>query len=155
MWVKLLQPIPEGWTYRQGAAFQVQGVTAMYGLWDQGNLGRRGGQCVLVHLAADGCGQFALEICRSHGACVIATVGSEKKVGYLFARFPWLEQIIVRDASRCDGSVIRKQLKQPWVVVVGPCVGSRGLIASEWKPSPPPPFSSPFQPQCHDKAFHV
>ena len=100
--MKLLQPIPEGWTFREGAAFLVQGLTAMYGLRDQGNLGRRVGQCVLVHSAAGGCGQFALGICRKHGAHVIATVGSEGKVAYLQTKFPWLtrEQIIVRDASR-------------------------------------------------------
>jgi NADPH:quinone reductase-like Zn-dependent oxidoreductase len=101
MQIQLLQPIPEGWTYRQGAAVLVQGLTAMYGLRNQGNLGRRG-HCVLIHSAAGGCGQFAMEICHSYGACVIATVGSETKIGYLLSRFTWLkrEQIIVRDASR-------------------------------------------------------
>ena len=57
---------------------------------------------MLVHSAAGGCGQFALDICRAHGACVIATVGSEAKVDYLLGRFPWLhrEQIIIRDPKQ-------------------------------------------------------
>ena len=97
----LLQPIPEDWSYQQGAGFLVQGITAMYGLRSQGDLQK--GHTVLVQSAAGGCGQFAMAICGAVGAKPIATVGSQSKVGYLMQRFPWLtaEQIIVRDPTRC------------------------------------------------------
>lgn len=98
--VHLLQTIPPGWSLQHGAAFLVQGLTAMYGLRNQGNLRRR--QTVLIHSAAGGCGQFAMDICHAFGATPIATVGTPAKIDYLLARYPWLkpEQIIVRDASR-------------------------------------------------------
>lgn len=98
--IRYLQQLPEGWTFQQGAAFLVQGLTAMYGLRSQGNLRRR--QTVLIHSAAGGCGQFAMAICHAFGATPIATVGSVSKVDYLLGRFPWLkrEQIIVRDGFR-------------------------------------------------------
>lgn len=103
MQASLLQRIPDSWTFQEGAAFLVQGLTAMYGLRSQGNLRCR--QTVLVHSAAGGCGQFAMAICNAFGATPIATVGAASKVDYLLERFPWLrrEQVIVRDASRYGG----------------------------------------------------
>lgn len=103
----LLQPMPEHWRVQQGAAFLVQGLTAMYGLRNKGNLRKqrqnaRKGETVLVQSAAGGCGQFAMAICHAYEAKPIATVSSQEKVSYLQSRFPWLQesQIIIRDAPR-------------------------------------------------------
>mmetsp|Transcript_31914 Transcript_31914/g.90643 ORF Transcript_31914/g.90643 Transcript_31914/m.90643 type:complete len:454 (+) Transcript_31914:152-1513(+) len=94
-----VRPLPEGWDFTQGAAFLVQGLTAIYGLKQLGAI--RKGHRVLVHSAAGGVGLFALGICEAVGAVPIATVGSDSKVDFLLLRFKSLskETIIVRDAS--------------------------------------------------------
>lgn len=71
------KPLPEGWDFAQGAAFLVQGLTAIYGLKSLGDI--RKGQRVLVHSAAGGVGMFALGICEAVGATPVATVGSDAK----------------------------------------------------------------------------
>mmetsp|Transcript_5891 Transcript_5891/g.15138 ORF Transcript_5891/g.15138 Transcript_5891/m.15138 type:complete len:434 (+) Transcript_5891:148-1449(+) len=93
------KPLPEGWDFAQGAAFLVQGLTAIYGLKSLGDI--RKGQRVLVHSAAGGVGMFALGICEAVGATPVATVGSDAKVDFLISRFPSLtkETVIVRNAS--------------------------------------------------------
>lgn len=57
-----LRPLPEDWSFKQGAAFLVQGLTVMYGLRQLGQLDR--GETALIHSAAGGCGQFALKVRR-------------------------------------------------------------------------------------------
>lgn len=71
------RPLPDGWSFEEGASFLVQGLTAFYALSALGNV--RKGHTVLVHSAAGGCGLFGLGICRALGATAIATVGSLSK----------------------------------------------------------------------------
>ena len=98
-------PLPDGWTFEQGAGFLVQGLTAYYAVSALG--GVRRGHKVLVHSAAGGCGQFGLGICKAVGADAIATVGSASKVAAVLERHPELdpEQIIVRDRARFHDQV--------------------------------------------------
>jgi len=58
----LLRSIPEEWSYAEGAACLVQGLTMMYALRSLANIQR--GHLVLVHSLAGGCGQFAAKICK-------------------------------------------------------------------------------------------
>ena len=97
-----LRPVPDGWSYEQGAAFPVQTLTAWYGLSTLGGL--QPGQRVLVHSAAGGVGLQALTICRKVGAEPIGTVGSESKRAFLAARGH--DQVIVR------GGNFRRQLRE-------------------------------------------
>ena len=99
------RPLPDGWTFEQGAGFLVQGLTAYYAVSALG--GVRRGHKVLVHSAAGGCGQFGLGICKAVGADAIATVGSASKVAAVLERHPELdpEQIIVRDRARFHDQV--------------------------------------------------
>ena len=92
--------IPETWSFEQASAATVQSLTVYYALTQLGAV--QEGKTVLIHSAAGGCGMQALEICRKLKCNVIGTVGSEKKVGELVARFPWLQrgQVIVRDSKR-------------------------------------------------------
>jgi alcohol dehydrogenase len=94
-----LRPIPQGWSFAEGAAYPVQALTAWYALCVLAPISR--GDAVLVHSAAGGVGLHALEIAASLGARVVATVGSEAKRGFL-ARERGLpeEAILVRDRSR-------------------------------------------------------
>jgi len=74
---ELTRPLPEGWSFAQGAAFPVVFLTAWHGLVNVGRLAR--GETVVVHSAAGGVGTAACQIARDRGARVIGTVGSERK----------------------------------------------------------------------------
>ncbi len=96
---RYLQPLPDGWTPEQGAAFPVQALTAWYAIRELGALAPGG--AVLVHSAAGGVGLNALEVLRELGARVVATVGHPAKRDLLVAEYGLTEgQVIVRDARR-------------------------------------------------------
>jgi NADPH:quinone reductase-like Zn-dependent oxidoreductase len=76
-----LFPLPEGWSYEEGAAFPVQTFTAYYALRTLGDLKR--GQTVLIHSAAGGVGIQAQRIAKKYDAYTIGVVGAESKVGLL------------------------------------------------------------------------
>ena len=96
---RFLRPLPEGWSFEEGAAFPVQGLTAWYGLVHLAHVDR--GEVVLVHSAAGGVGLNALQILRQRGARVIATVGHRAKQQFLVER-AGLEPaaVIVRERAR-------------------------------------------------------
>lgn len=79
-----LQPLPADWTFEQGAALPVQGLTAWYGLHELGNLAEN--QVVLVQSAAGGVGLQAMELIAKRKACAIAVIGSEEKAAVLAER---------------------------------------------------------------------
>ena len=83
---KLLQPMPSDWSYAEGAALLVQGLTAWHGLVVLGNA--KAGSSVLVHSAAGGVGCAALQICETLGCTSVGVVGSDKKIGFLKERYP-------------------------------------------------------------------
>lgn len=77
-------PLPEEWSFEQGAAFPVQTLTAWYALITLGNA--QPGDWVLVHSAAGGVGMQILNICRHLGIRAIGTVRSQSKVDFLARR---------------------------------------------------------------------
>lgn len=91
-----IRHLPEDWTYEQGAALIVQGLTAWYGLMELGNLKRD--QQVLVQSAAGGVGLQAIDIIKKKNAIPVAVVGNIEKSNFL-QEFCSLkpEQIIIRD----------------------------------------------------------
>jgi NADPH:quinone reductase-like Zn-dependent oxidoreductase len=96
---RLLHPLPEGWTFAEGAAFPVQALTAWYALCVLAPVGS--GATVLVHSAAGGVGLHALEIVRALGGRAIATVGSDRKRDFLVAeRGLAAGAVVVRDRRR-------------------------------------------------------
>lgn len=113
---RLLHPIPEGWSFVEGAAYPVQALTAWYALCVLATPER--GDTLLVHSAAGGVGLHALEIARSLGARVIATVGSESKREFLVSkRGMAADAIVVRD-RRAFGEQLDRALA---------AVGAEGL----------------------------
>jgi len=76
-----LFPLPERWSYEEGAAFPVQTFTAYYALHTLGDL--KFGQTVLIHSAAGGVGLQANRIAKKCNAFTIGVVGSETKVELL------------------------------------------------------------------------
>jgi len=74
-------PLPEDWSFEEGASYLVQVLTAYYGLVYLGDV--KEGQTVLIHSAAGGVGTFAGRIARQYGCHTIGTIGSEHKIPYL------------------------------------------------------------------------
>ena len=76
-----LWPLPEGWSFEDGAAYPVQALTAWYGLVELGRA--RAGSVVLVQSAAGGVGLNALHALRRIGARPVAVVGRPAKREWL------------------------------------------------------------------------
>ena len=101
-------PLPDTWSFEEGAAFPVQAITALYAM-DLGgiadgarNAARATPPIVLVHSAAGGTGLAACHIAKRVHARAIMTVGTERKVEFLQSTFPHAEarDIIVRTSAR-------------------------------------------------------
>jgi NADPH:quinone reductase-like Zn-dependent oxidoreductase len=73
-----VQPLPDGVSFAQGAAFPVVFVTAWYALHELARL--RPGHVVLVHSAAGGVGSSLVQLAKHAGCRVIGVVGSTHKV---------------------------------------------------------------------------
>jgi alcohol dehydrogenase len=78
---RYLRHIPHHWSFSEGAALPVQGLTAWYALKELGSLTR--GQSVFVHSAAGGVGLNALAILKSYSSCIVGSVGNESKAEFL------------------------------------------------------------------------
>ena len=74
-------PLPQDWSFEEGASYLVQVLTAYYGLVPLGNL--QEGQAVLIHSAAGGVGILANRIAKKLGAFTIGTIGSPAKLDFL------------------------------------------------------------------------
>jgi NADPH2:quinone reductase len=79
-----LRSLPPGFTFAEGAGFQVAALTAYVGLVVRGGLAA--GETVLIHGAAGGVGLAAVELARHLGARVIATASTPEKRALAEAR---------------------------------------------------------------------
>ncbi|MBF9254734.1 zinc-binding dehydrogenase [Pontibacter sp. 172403-2] len=124
-------PLPEEWSFEEGAGFLVQGLTAYYALTELGNLQR--GMTVLIHSAAGGVGILANRICKKYGAYTIGSVGRANKVSFLLAQEAY-DEVILRDndfyeklVSALDGRPLR---------LVMECIGGK-ILMQGWKAMAP------------------
>ena len=69
-------PLPERFTYEQGAAFPVNYATAYAGLVIMGGL--KSGERVLIHAAAGGVGIAAIQVAKGVGAEILGTASASK-----------------------------------------------------------------------------
>ncbi|KAL4911017.1 hypothetical protein BDW74DRAFT_172471 [Aspergillus multicolor] len=74
-------PIPDGMNFVEAAAIPVVFSTACYALIHVANI--QPGESILIHSAAGGTGQAAIQIAKLRGAKIFVTVGSEEKKGLL------------------------------------------------------------------------
>ena len=72
-----LIPLPDDFTFEQGAAFPLQGMTAHYLIHEYRK--PKAGDFVLVHAAAGGVGSLLVQWAKHLGATVIGTVSNEEK----------------------------------------------------------------------------
>lgn len=89
-----ITPLPDAWSFEQGAGFTVQGLTAYYALLELGNL--KEGYTVLIQAGAGGVGILANRICKKLGAYTIGTVSTQKKADFLLQEEGY-DAAIVRD----------------------------------------------------------
>jgi NADPH2:quinone reductase len=74
---KNLIPLPSDFSFEQGAAFPLQGMTAQYLLHEFHKI--KAGETILIHAAAGGMGSFLVPWAKRLGARVIGTVSTEGK----------------------------------------------------------------------------
>ena len=91
---KNIRELPEGWTFEQGAALPVAGLTALVGLRRCGDLD---GKTVLVNGATGGVGHLAVQIARARGARVVAVCSARNAA---FARSLGADEVL--DYSEVD-----------------------------------------------------
>ncbi|KAF4812001.1 Reducing polyketide synthase hmp8 [Colletotrichum tropicale] len=99
----VVHKLPESITFEQGAAINLVHVTAYYALVRLAKL--RKGQSVLIHAAAGGVGQAAIQLAKYLGLVIYVTVGSEGKRQLMRERFEIPEEHIFhsRDLSFVKG----------------------------------------------------
>ncbi|MCA6074517.1 synaptic vesicle VAT-1 family membrane protein [Fulvivirga sedimenti] len=118
-----LVPLPDSWSYEEGAAFLVQALTAYYGLYSLGDL--KPGKTVLIHSAAGGVGLLANRMAQKSGAYTIGTVGSASKVELL--KKEGYQGWIVRDQNFREN--LMKSLSGRSLDIVMECIGGDILKA--------------------------
>ena len=92
----LLIPLPDRWSYANGAAVPEVWLTAYANLCQEGAM--RAGETVLVHAGASGVGTAAIQIGRELGTRIVVTAGSDKKL----ARCRELGAVLAIDYQRDD-----------------------------------------------------
>ncbi|MBC5991428.1 synaptic vesicle VAT-1 family membrane protein [Pontibacter cellulosilyticus] len=120
-------PLPDNWTYEEGAGFLVQGLTAYYALTTLGNL--QPNMAVLIHSAAGGVGILANRICKKFGAYTIGTVGRAGKVDFLRKEEAY-DAIILRDGDFYE-KLIDKLHGRPLCLIME-CIGGK-ILKQGWK----------------------
>ncbi|KAI4726166.1 hypothetical protein E4T49_06112 [Aureobasidium sp. EXF-10728] len=105
-------------------------VTAYYSIIDIGRLQQ--GEYCLIHAAAGGVGQMAIQLAQSVGANVIATVGSHEKRQFLKETFSLTDDMIFssRDDSFVDG-VMRVTNGRGFDVALNSLAGD--LLQDTWR----------------------
>lgn len=120
--------IPDSVSFTEAAALPVTFVTAHYSLMVAGRLQR--GDRVLIHAAAGGTGQSAIQIAQYYGAEVFATVGSQSKKQFLMDEYGIPEDHIFysRDTSFAKG-VMRATSNRGMDIILNSLAGE-GLTES-------------------------
>ncbi|EFQ36694.1 KR domain-containing protein [Colletotrichum graminicola] len=100
---RVAHKIPENHSFEEAAGIPVTHCTAYYALVKLARLQR--GQSILIHAAAGGTGQAAIQLAKHLGLVIYATVGTDEKRNLLMARYGIPEEHIYnsRDASFVKG----------------------------------------------------
>lgn len=124
-------PLPNDWSFQEGAAYLVQALTAYYGLNKLGNFQEN--KNVLIHSAAGGVGIFATRIAKKMGAkMIIGSVGNETKIDLCKAQ--GCTDVIVRKKNFAEQ--LASTLKDEALDVVMECIGGKVLQAGYEKLGP-------------------
>ena len=120
--------LPDNLSFAEAAAIPTACCTAYFGLVEIART--RKGETVLIHAAAGGTGQAAVQIAKDIGAEVFATVGSEAKKKLLMEQYglPGNHIFYSRDTSFADG--IKRMTNDRGVDVIINSLSGKSLVAS-------------------------
>lgn len=76
----MLMPIPDSWSFEQGAAVPEVFYTAFVNIFMEAQLQK--GETVLIHGGGSGVGTAAIQLVREGGGRAIITAGSDEKIAY-------------------------------------------------------------------------
>jgi thioester reductase-like protein len=125
-------PLPPGLTSSEGAAVSTAFLTAMYGLEQLADL--QAGDTVLIHAAAGGVGQAAIQIAQRRGARILATASEAKQAALLTQgveavfdsrSLAFSDQVLAHTEDR-GVDVVLNSLKGPWVEASFRCLAQGG-----------------------------
>ena len=116
---RYLTPLPDDWSYEEGAAYLVQGLTAYYALVSLGNIQQN--STVLIHSGAGGVGILANRIAKHFNAFTIGTIGSDSKIEVL--RKEGYDEVIVRGKDFKDR--LSKALKNRELTLILETIGGK------------------------------
>ncbi|WP_347159075.1 alcohol dehydrogenase catalytic domain-containing protein [Pontibacter chitinilyticus] len=124
-------PLPDDWSFEEGAGFLVQGLTAYYALTALGDL--QHGMTVLIHSAAGGVGILANRICKKYGAYTIGSVGRAEKMAFLREEEAY-DEVILRDKHFYEK--LKAALGDRPLRLVMECIGGK-ILMQGWKAMAP------------------
>ncbi len=129
---ELCIPLPQGMSIEEGASFSTAYLTALYGLEVLAKIAPN--ETVLIHAAAGGVGQAAIQVAKSKGAKVIATASISKQVHLMeqgievvfdSRSLDFSDQVLqVTNGEGVD--VVLNSLKGPWVDASFRCLKKGG-----------------------------
>lgn len=122
--IRYVTPLPDSWSFEEGAAYLVQVLTAYYGLIKLGNISK--GDTLLVQSAAGGVGLWANRIAKQFDAFTIGCVGSKSKLK-LLAEEGYDRGFVRSKNFRAD---LKKNLDGRPLNIVMECVGGDVLMGS-------------------------
>ncbi|KAB8234043.1 polyketide synthase module [Aspergillus alliaceus] len=122
--------IPDSMTYDEAATMPVVFCTALYSLFNMGNLRR--GQTVLIHSATGGVGIACIQLAQYIGADIYVTVGTEEKCLFLHKTFgiPY-EHMFSSRCSRFAAEIMKATGGRGINVVVNSLTGD--LLDATWR----------------------
>ncbi|PLB52311.1 polyketide synthase [Aspergillus steynii IBT 23096] len=120
--------IPAGVSMATAASVPTIGVTAYHSLIILARL--QPGESVLIHSAAGGTGQLAIQVARSVGAKIFVTVGSQEKARFLQDRYGIAEDHIMYSRDTTFSRHIRRMTDGQGVDVILNSLSGDALVAS-------------------------
>ncbi|CAG2101716.1 unnamed protein product, partial [Medioppia subpectinata] len=82
---KFMTTVPEHWSMAEAATILSTYSTVHYGLIKKANLKKA--ESILIHSAAGGVGQAAINVCKHYKCNIYATVGTEEKKQFLINKY--------------------------------------------------------------------
>jgi len=120
--------LPDTLSFTDAAALPTTFGTAYHSLHEVARM--RKGESVLIHSAAGGTGQSALQIAKDIGAEIFATVGSDSKKEFLMTSYGIAEDHIFNSRNTSFAQSILRRTGGRGVDVVLNSLSGEGLIAS-------------------------
>jgi NADPH:quinone reductase-like Zn-dependent oxidoreductase len=120
--------VPSGMSFSHAAAIPTNFVTAWHTLVSIANV--QSDETVLIHSAAGGTGQAAIQVAQYLGANVFATVGNAEKKTFLMKRYGIPESHIFSSRNTDFAACIKRLTSGKGVDVLLNSLSGEGLVAS-------------------------